>query len=132
MAHTDLVQLHHEALAVASSFVERVDEADLDRSTPCAAWDLRRLLEHMVGQHLGFAAVVRDGSAPASAYLPVSFTPARWRTSMEEMSTAFAGADLDARVVEVELDPVRPLPIAILLQAQILDTVVHTWDVAAA
>jgi len=129
---TDPVQLHRDAIAVASSCVDRITDADLGRPTPCAAWDLRHLLEHMVGPHVGFATVVRTGQADAIAYRPVPFTAASWRASVDDLVTAFAGADLTAKVVEVELHPTHPLPIAVLVQAQFLDTVVHTWDVAAA
>lgn len=132
MTTTDHVQLHRESLAVASSYVARVGADELGRATPCAAWDLRQLLEHMVGQHVGFATVVRDGAAGPEAYHPLPFTPAAWDQSVEELTTAFAAADLAAQVVEVELHPTRPLPIGVLVHAQFLDTVVHTWDVAAA
>ncbi len=86
----------------------------------------------MVGQHLGFARVVGDGEAPADAYRPATFTKDSWGDSVRSLTEAFEAADLSARVVEVELDPVRPLPISVLLGAQWLDTVFHTWDVAAA
>ena len=51
---------------------------------------------------------------------------------MDDLVAAFAAADLTDEVVEVELHPTRPLPISVLVEAQFLDTVVHTWDVAAA
>ena len=130
--NTDYVQLHRDAIDVASTYVDRITDDDLTRATPCADWDLRQLLEHMVGQHVGFATVVRDGAADADAYRPLAFTAASWQRSVEDMVDAFASADLDAEVVEVELHPTRPLPIGVLVQAQFLDTVVHTWDVAAA
>ena len=126
------LQLHRAALDIASGYVARVTDADLGRATPCAAWTLRHLLEHMVGQHAGFATVVAAGSADASAYHPLPFTAASWRSSVDDLVAAFAAADLTAEVVEVELHPTRPLPVAVLVQAQFLDTVVHTWDVAAA
>jgi uncharacterized protein (TIGR03086 family) len=132
MPAADHLAMHRQALAAASSVVERVAAVDLTRPTPCGAWDLRQLLEHMVGQHLGFTAVIRDGAAPVEAYHPVPFTQPAWRTSVDELLAAFATADLDARVVEVELHPTHPLPVGVLLGAQLLDTVVHTWDVAAA
>jgi uncharacterized protein (TIGR03086 family) len=132
MTATDHLAMHRRALATASSFVERVDATDLTRPTPCAGWDLRQLLEHMVGQHLGFTEVVRTGAAPLDAYHPVPFTRPAWQASVDDLVAAFAAADLDARVVAVELHPTHPLPIAVLLGAQLLDTVVHTWDVAAA
>ena len=121
----DLLRLHRVCLADATGVVERVSAADLDRPTPCAAWTLRQLLEHMVGQHLGFA------KAAADAYRPRTFDTGVWSASVDELVRAFAGADLDAEVVEVELHPTRPLPISVLLQAQLLDTAVHTWDLAA-
>jgi hypothetical protein len=86
----------------------------------------------MVGQHAGFATVVRTGAADVHAYQPLAFTPESWRRSVDDLLDAFAGADLADEVVEVELHPTRPLPIAVLVQAQFLDTVVHTWDIAAA
>src|SRR6185312_4801598 len=125
------LQLHRSAIAAASTYVSRIGDEDLTRPTPCSAWKLGQLLDHMVGQHLGFATVVREGTAAAAAYHPVPFTPASWRDSVDRLVDTFAGADLSARVIEVELHPTRPLPIGVLVAAQLLDTVVHTWDVAA-
>jgi len=129
---TDDVGMHRESLSVASAYVARLTDADLDRPTPCTAWDLRQLLEHMVGQHAGFAEVVQTGAADADAYRPLAFSATSWQTSVDNLVDAFAGADLASKVVEVELHPTRPLPISVLVQAQLLDTVVHTWDIAAA
>jgi hypothetical protein len=83
----------------------------------------------MVGQHLGFAAAVRDGDAPRTAYLPVPFTAEDWAGSVALLRDTFARADLTATAVEVELSPTA-LPVGRLVAAQFLDTVVHTWDVA--
>jgi uncharacterized protein (TIGR03086 family) len=132
MTSIDQRPAHRHAIEQASSYVARIGADDLGRPTPCADWNLQQLLDHMVGQHLGFAAVVRDGVAGPEAYAPHRFTPASWQTSVDALLAAFAGADLDAMVVEVELHPVRPLPVSSLVAAQWLDTVVHTWDIAAA
>jgi uncharacterized protein (TIGR03086 family) len=129
---TDQRPAHRHAVEQASAYVARIGPDDLGRPTPCAGWDLQQLLDHMVGQHLGFAAVVRDGAAGADAYQPQRFTPAAWEASVGVLLAAFERADLDARVVEVELDPERPLPVSSLVIAQWLDTVVHTWDIAMA
>jgi uncharacterized protein (TIGR03086 family) len=127
----DLRELHRSALDAAGDQIRRVTSQDLSRPTPCAGWTLADLLAHMVGQHLGFAAAVRDGDAPRSAYAPTPFTPEAWEQSVSALLAAFEDADLDAEAVEVELSP-APLPIAHILSAQLLDTVVHTWDVAQA
>jgi uncharacterized protein (TIGR03086 family) len=127
----DLRPLHRSALHTADELVGRVTAADLGNPTPCGPWTLDDLLAHMVGQHLGFAAAVRDGDAPRTAYAPVPFSPASWRRSVTALLAAFDAADPDARAVAVELSP-RPLPLAFVVGAHLLDTVVHTWDVAQA
>jgi uncharacterized protein (TIGR03086 family) len=121
--------LHAEAMAVLDAVVAHVTEADLARPTPCAGWTVADLLAHEVGQHFGFAAAVRDGDAPESAYLPVAFTPETWRDSVEMLLSAFGGADPDNPVIERELVEV-PLPLRAVVDAQLLDVLAHTWDLA--
>lgn len=130
MVVQDQRALHRHALELADGFVEHIAPADLVRCTPCADWDLGQLLAHMVGQHLGFAAAARDGTAPKSAYAPVPFTVTGWHRSADELLAAFDTADLAESVLEVELHPTKPLPMPVIIGAQLLDTAVHTWDVA--
>jgi uncharacterized protein (TIGR03086 family) len=127
----DLRSLHGEALALAEGFVDGVAVQDLSRATPCAGWDLGALLAHMIGQHRGFAQAVRTGSAPLSAYLSVPFSPERWHDSVSELLAAFAGAEPESSVLELELAP-TPLPLKRVIAAQLLDTVIHTWDISQA
>ena len=121
--------LHAEAMGLLDAVVQHVTDDDLERPTPCAGWTVADLLAHEVGQHLGFAAAVRDGDAPESAYVPVPFSPETWRDSVGAILSAFAGADPDAPVIERELTT-APLPLRILVDAQLLDVLAHTWDLA--
>ncbi len=130
MVSEDRRSLHRHALQLADGFVDRITASDLTRATPCADWDLGQLLAHMIGQHRGFAAATRDGTAPVSAYAPVRFTLAEWHRSVDELLAAFDAADLAESVIEVELHPTKPLPMPVIIGAQLLDTAVHTWDVA--
>jgi uncharacterized protein (TIGR03086 family) len=125
----ELINLHDDALTLADLHVSGLRPGDMSRPTPCADWSLGELLAHMIGQHLGFARAARELTAPAEAYRPVPFEPASWAQSVRELRDAFAAADLDGAAVAVELAP-TPLPISQLVAAQLLDTVVHTWDVA--
>jgi uncharacterized protein (TIGR03086 family) len=125
----DLRSQHRDALDATTRYVLRTTSEDLDRPTPCAEWTLGDLLAHMIGQHHGFAAAVREGNAPHAAYAPVSFTVEAWEASVSALLAAFGGANLSSTAVEVELAP-TPLPIDRIVAAQFLDTVVHTWDVA--
>jgi uncharacterized protein (TIGR03086 family) len=127
----DLRPLHRAALAAADDVVRPLTAPELDRPTPCAGWTLADLLAHMIGQHHGFAAAVRDGGAPSAAYAPRPFTRASWERSLAVLGDAFAAADLDAEVVLVEIAP-EPRSVAWAVGAHLLDTVVHTWDVARA
>src|SRR3954452_562111 len=49
---TDLSRLHSRASALFGGVLRRVDAGDLTRPTPCAAWDVRALVNHVVGENL--------------------------------------------------------------------------------
>ncbi|HMJ77563.1 MAG TPA: TIGR03086 family metal-binding protein [Iamia sp.] len=129
---SDLRPAHRAALDRATTHIDAITPDDLARPTPCVGWDLAALLAHMVGQNHGFAAAVVDGDAPVAAYAPQPWSAAAWRASADALVAAFAGADPDTTVLQVELAPGGPLPVSLLVGAQLLDTVVHTWDVTRA
>ncbi len=127
----DLRTLHRTALADTDAYVEALSGDDLARATPCAGWRLADLLAHMIGQHRGFAAAVRAGTAPVEAYTPVPYAVLAWRESVDAVVGAFAAADLDERAIAIEFGR-APIPVGRIVGAQLLDTVVHTWDIAQA
>jgi uncharacterized protein (TIGR03086 family) len=110
--------------------------ADLDRSTPCAGWDLRALLEHMTGQDHGFAAAVRaahaGGEVDVSAFAPgpLGASPAATLAAgLDEVVAAFtAGAESPVLLPEFG----ARLPLRTVAGMHLVDTLVHGWDVAAA
>lgn len=124
-----IIDLHHRVLTVAGAVVARVRSTDLARPTPCAGWDLAALLGHMVGQNHGFAEAVEAGSAPRSAYAP---RPAGWPASADRLTSAFATAPPDRVVLLVEISEELRFPVPVVAGFHLLDTVVHTWDVATA
>lgn len=130
---SDSRPLHLRALADGTRLVEAIGPADLDRSTPCAAWDLRALLAHMIGQNHGFAAAVEDGDAPEQAYAPQPPDPTDvagdWTKSSDRLAAALAAAP-DRPVRLVELNPDGSFPLAIVVAIHLVDTVIHNWDVA--
>jgi uncharacterized protein (TIGR03086 family) len=130
----DLRPLHRRALDDAGRLLARVGPTDLDRRTPCAGWDLRALLAHLIGQNHGFAAAVAGQDAPREAFAPRDPPPdavaAAWRDSADLLTAAFAAAPLDREVLLVEISTDRRVPVAAAVGFQLLDTVVHTWDVA--
>jgi uncharacterized protein (TIGR03086 family) len=127
----DFRVLHGSALRLADEHVSGVGPSELSRATPCAGWSLADLLAHMIGQQYGFARAMREHDTPVEAYRPVPFDLATWRASVAELESSFADADLDAVAVAIEIAPTE-LPIRELVAAQLLDTVVHTWDIGQA
>jgi uncharacterized protein (TIGR03086 family) len=120
------ITLHHQALELATEQVQAVRTADLDRPTPCAGWDLATLLAHMTGQNHGFADALRGGTDPA-AYAPTT----GWAESVADLLDAVARPGTD-EVLLPEISTTLRFPVDVVVGFQLLDTVVHTWDVATA
>jgi uncharacterized protein (TIGR03086 family) len=135
MPTIELKDLHRNALAEASELVKAVTSTDLGRPTPCSEWNLHALLAHMVGQNLGIATALRDGDAPADAFNPRPLDAAtlfaEWMHSGSVVSTAVAETDATQLVRLVELSSDLRLPAPTVAGMHLLDTVVHTWDIAA-
>ena len=131
-----ITEPHRRSVTGLRPVVDRVTPADLDRPTPCAGWDLRALLEHMAGQDRGFAAAVRAAregdDVGVSAFAPHPLGPSPAATiadGLDEVVAAFA-AGADGPVLLPEFD--RRVPVPVLVQMHLIDTLVHGWDVAAA
>jgi uncharacterized protein (TIGR03086 family) len=133
--NTALRSSHRRALDAATSVVRDLRAEQLGLPSPCAGWDLRALLEHMVGQNHGFAEAVESGAAvPAAAFAPRTVddddVAGAWEISAERVAAAFAAAPGERDVLLVEISPERRFPVSTALGFHLLDTVVHTWDVA--
>src|SRR5258705_7417724 len=66
LTNYDFRSFYRAAVLASVDIVDNVTPNDLHRPTPCAGWDLSRLLAHMTVQHRGFAAAASgDGADPA-------------------------------------------------------------------
>ncbi len=134
--HTDLDlrPLHRRALDAAGSVIAEVRATDLARPSPCAGWDLRALLAHMIGQNHGFADAVEGLDAPRSAFAarPPDPPSGTWAASAERVATAFAAAPPERDVRLIEISAAQRFPVGVVVGFHLLDTVVHAWDVATA
>ncbi len=133
----ELVENYRNALTSARTVLARINPSDLSRPTPCRGWDLRTLIEHMVGQNEGFAAAIASGDASVEAYAPRHVGEPydllrSWDASVQHLLEAADGAapGRPVRLVEVATELTFPADSAIRMH--LLDTVVHTWDVATA
>jgi uncharacterized protein (TIGR03086 family) len=135
----NLPQLHRDALGVMDAVLIDLDPSALTDPTPCVDWDLRTLLEHIAGQNTGLARAFRGGDADFGAWAPLPVAPdapAAIAQTNIDLADAVAGAApggrVDGSVWMPEIRPHEQLPSALALRAHLLDTVVHTWDIAAA
>lgn len=91
----------------------------------------------MIGQHVGFARAVADGDAelvdfrPLPAEMMEGLVP-RWHDSTRTLRAAFAAATGGEAVRLMEIDEERTFELRSVLGIHILDTAVHTWDLATA
>jgi uncharacterized protein (TIGR03086 family) len=105
--------------------------------TPCAGWDLRQLLGHMIGQHNGFAAAARGETSDLSVWAdqPPGDDPAGdYAAATTAVIKAFSADGVLGR--KMWLPEIRE---GGLFRAELaigffhfIDYVVHGWDVAAA
>jgi uncharacterized protein (TIGR03086 family) len=121
--------LHRRALDAVRPVVARVRVVDLGRPTPCAGWDLRALLAHMIGQDHGFAAAAL-ADVTAEAFAPREPAIGAYEAGAAEVAAAFAAADPARSVLLPELGG-RRFPLQVVIGFHLLDTLVHGWDVAA-
>jgi uncharacterized protein (TIGR03086 family) len=128
----DLTELDRRALADTGRLVAAVRPDQLAAPTPCEGWDVRALLNHLVGgNHLHATAATggaadwssrerdRLGDDPAGAY----------DRSAAAVTEAFARLDLAADRLTM---PFGDLPASHAVAVHFVDVLTHGWDVATA
>ena len=128
----DVVLACQRVVDDALALIGTVRPEDMAKPTPCAEWDVRALINHMIGVCLTYAAVFRDQ--------PVDMRNAAADLASDRPAAAYsqAAAGLIAAVqAPGALDgtlpqPFRELPKAVGAQIFVGDQMVHTWDLAQA
>jgi uncharacterized protein (TIGR03086 family) len=130
----DIRELDRRAVAVTVGLVGQVRADQLDLPTPCAAWTLRQLLEHMIGQHHGFAAAADGETVDRSVFDPQPLGPDwsdQYAAAAARVTAAFAADGvLDRRLWLPEIRDGTTFPAPLAIGFHFLDYVVHGWDVA--
>jgi uncharacterized protein (TIGR03086 family) len=117
------VDHHRRACAGFGEVVVQVGDR-WGRPSPCAEWDARGVLEHVIGFH----DVLLLRPLGAKPQRPKDDPVARWQVT-EEAIGGLIGARLD-HVVEVPGG--RDIDLVHLLPMLTTDVLVHTWDLARA
>lgn len=126
----ELIPMLGRALAEATRIVDAAAESQWDAPTPCKEWDVGRLAAHLVSGLAGFADI-GEGK---------NMDPDEPRYRPDEVSIAFDQAG--TRVIDVwsmpgALDkmyqpPWGATPGDVIAGFALIETVVHTWDLATA
>jgi uncharacterized protein (TIGR03086 family) len=120
-------------LAICQRFSAAVRAADgrWDRPSPCAEWDARDVLEHVIGFH--DVLLLRPlGLKPQR---PPDDPGRRWSLTLERLEQALRRDGLFAEVVDVPAvgtNPSSRLDAMTLVPRLSQDVLVHTWDLARA
>ena len=120
-------------LAVCRRFGAAVQSADgkWDRLSPCAGWDARAVVEHVIGFH--DVLLLRPlGLKPER---PRDNPQRRWELTFHGLREALGREGLFERVVEVPAvgkNPAATLDARKLVPRLTQDVLVHTWDLARA
>ncbi len=119
------IDLLDQGYAWTAARIATITPDDLERPTPCDQWVLRALVEHTLGSLSMFVDTVTG--AVAERRPP---TPERWVRDVEELAAGSHAAWRAPGALDREYDlPMGTLPAATVAGANLLELVVHGWDV---
>lgn len=111
---------------ILNKLVAGLDEADLASSTPCDEFDVRGVLQHMVGGATMFAAAFR-GTTPGAP--PDGDVVAAFPVAMADLGAAINSPGALERTIDA---PFGQVPGETFARFVALDGLVHGWDIATA
>jgi uncharacterized protein (TIGR03086 family) len=122
-----------QVLDATERLVAAVRDEQWSGPTPCAEWNVRALLGHLVGGNVMFARLIRgDAASPEEARPtdPLGGDPlSAYRASAEELLAACRLPGALERVITV---PFGTVPGAVAVHLRLVETLVHGWDLARA
>ena len=121
----DPLAFHREALAVAQRVVDGIDRSQFELPTPCDEWNVRQVLEHIIGGNRRIAgyppAVGEDmiGDDPSAAYA-------------ESAAGSLAAFSADGAMDRLFMLSIGEVPGHFAVLARSTDQLAHAWDLARA
>lgn len=121
----DPVGFHREALSVAQGIVDDIDRSHFELPTPCDEWNVRQVLEHMIG---GNRRIAGNPPVPGEDVIGDDLSGAYAASAAGAAATFEADGGLE-RTFSLSFGEV-PGRVAVL--ARSTDQLAHAWDLAKA
>jgi uncharacterized protein (TIGR03086 family) len=125
------------ALEATGEVIAAVKASQWSDPTPCADWNVRTLVNHLVSGHRMFADILRSEEPPNLASLrharDLDHLGADPLGSYRDAGAALRAAFEQPKVLERTFEsPIGSLPGTAILNLRVTETVVHGWDLARA
>jgi uncharacterized protein (TIGR03086 family) len=123
----DVTAALEQTFTHSSGVLAGVRADQLDDPTPCREWNVRQLLEHMIGVVAGLGSAA--GGNPRQEFA-LGADPA---AQFDEVAAAALAAWRSPGVLDGIVDiPAGSMPGHVVAGINLLDTATHTWDLATA
>jgi uncharacterized protein (TIGR03086 family) len=121
------------AFASTRAVLANVTPDQYNEKTPCASWDVRALINHIVGGSHWFAATARAGTPPPGGTEAPDFTVGNPLAAFDDGVAASVAAFADPEVVAKTVKlPFGEMPGSAFMDIATTDTFTHGWDLARA
>jgi uncharacterized protein (TIGR03086 family) len=132
----DEVATMSRVIAETKRVVDNIEPSQLDNPTPCTAWTVRDVLNHVTGGAEMFGLCVRDGDVSDEKLgqlltgdnLGTDFK-ASFNHAADDAEESFALPGAMDRIVKL---PFGEMPAGMALNIAIFDVTTHAWDLARA
>jgi uncharacterized protein (TIGR03086 family) len=129
----DPLEMCQRTLGGAERMVASLGPEELSKPTPCSEWNVRQLLDHMIGVNWAFATGASgqpQAGAPTAGAAPSGDDPA---AAYAASARAAIAARQSPGALERTLNlPFGQIPGAEAIGFNVADQLVHTWDLAKA
>ncbi|MGW0706804.1 TIGR03086 family metal-binding protein [Streptomyces sp. NPDC002643] len=123
--------LHTRATAQAAQLIATVRPEQLDGPTPCAEYDVRTLLSHIVGGTLRVAVCGEEGDGLHVRMFVDGVPDDSWSEAYDEVRPRVLRAwSSDERMAGPVRVPWGEIPGREALPAYVMEIVAHTWDLS--
>ncbi|MBA3652568.1 MAG: TIGR03086 family protein [Actinobacteria bacterium] len=127
------VDLLEQAFASTAGVLAKVQTDQLDDPTPCASWNVRELINHIVGGTHFFAGIAETGGVPEGGGTPPDFSAGDFNAAFASGAQAAVAAFRAPGVMEKTMKlPFGEFPGSVFVMIAATDTYAHGWDLAKA